>query len=150
MTIEHWHGDYKNPTFNTEEMAELSAINHYNLRAFIDERRTNIRELKTFEKYSGDDLDVSDTKIRALCFINGVRKKLLRYQMRVKVDEARKQGRQSLFVPEKVQIIFDPNRISLDNLLETAEFTEDFMKTRKINFLAAFQQMEEINKRLGD
>lgn len=140
----------KSLTFNTEEMVELSAINHYNLRAFIDERRTNIRELKTFEKYSGDDLDVSDTKIRALCFINGVRKKLLRYQMRVKVDEARKQGRQSLFVPEKVQIIFDPNRISLDNLLETAEFTEDFMKTRKINLLAAFQQMEEINKRLGD
>ena len=150
MTIEHWHEDYKNPTFNTEEMAELSAINHYNLRAFIDEKRTDMQELKTFEKYREDDLDISDTKIRVLCFINGVRKKLLRYQMRVKVEEARKQGRQSLFGPEKVQIIFDPNGISLDNLLETAEFTENFMEARKINLLAAYKQMEEINKRLGD
>ena len=142
----HWHGDYKNPTFNIEEQAELSLTNSYHLKEFIDKKR----EMKTFEIYFEDDLDISDTKMRALCFINGVRKKLLRYQMRVKVEEARQQGRQSLYKPEKVQVIFDPNSISLDNLLETAEFTQKLMEEREISFLTALKLMEQLNKKLGN
>src|SRR3989344_4672238 len=83
-----WHGDYKNPTFSMEEKAELSLTNSYHLKEFIDKKRA----MKTFEIYFEDDLDLSDTKMRALCFINGVRKKILRYQMRVKVERPSRQG----------------------------------------------------------
>lgn len=138
---DHWtRNDSEDPQFREEEENMLKDFTFSQLVNCLEGTRKDLRTRLRFEKPVDESFDVSNPKIRMLSFINGVRQKLLRHQLKITGE----------FNPEKIPVNFDVNTLSAKDIVDTLEFTLTEMEKRHIqNAFEFYQQIKRVNNLLA-